>query len=377
MTEFLAELQMVDGHCHTVLSGPVSAAEFELGVTEADRPPPAGVSTVDGPLGLAVRRWCAPVLDLPAHSPVADYLDRRAELGPAEVRRRLLDAAGLSVLLVDTGLTGDGLCSTDELLVPVREVVRLEWLAEATAARGVTAADFAGAYVDALHAATADAVAVKSIAAYRHGLDLDPARPTAREVTAATGSWLATGGRLTDPVLLRFLLWCGVDTGLPVQLHTGFGDRDLALHRANPTLLQPFLAAAEPSGVPVVLLHCYPFHRQAGWLAQVYPHVYADVGLTVGHTGAGARRVLGEFCELAPFGKLLFSTDAYLLPELYLVGAAQFRHSMGALLDGWLREDALSGADALRIAAAVAADNARRVYRLGGETGRWRHGPGR
>jgi predicted TIM-barrel fold metal-dependent hydrolase len=95
------------------------------------------------------------------------------------------------------------------------------------------------------------------------------------------------------------------------------------------------LAAAEPSGVAVVLLHCYPYHRQAGWLAQVYPHVYLDVGLTLAQVGAQADVVLREFFELASFGKLLFSTDGYALPELYLVGAAQFRHSLTKLLSGW------------------------------------------
>jgi predicted TIM-barrel fold metal-dependent hydrolase len=164
---------------------------------------------------------------------------------------------------------------------------------------------------------------------------------------------------------LRYVLWCGIDTGLPVQLHTGFGDRDLALARSDPALLQPLCAAVEATGASLVLLHCYPYHRQAGWLTQVYPHVYADVGLAVTHLGTRADTVLAEFCELAPFGKLLYSSDAYGLPELYLVGAAQFRRSFGRLLAGWARDGALTEVDAARVASMVGADNARRVYRLG------------
>src|SRR6266540_3324452 len=83
----------------------------------------------------------------------------------------------------------------------------------------------------------------------------------------------------------------------PVQIHTGFGDRDLRLVAADPALLQRFLAAAEGSGVPIVLLHCYPYHRQAGWLAQVFPNVYVDIGLTMSHVGAGAGAVLAELME--------------------------------------------------------------------------------
>jgi hypothetical protein len=362
---------LVDGHCHPVLAGPVTDEAFAMWCTEASVPPPAGVSYVDSQLGSAVRRWCAPVLGLPAGVPLGEYLARRAELGAAEVTRRLLGAAGLGELLVDTGLSGPDLVPPAELGTAagatVREVVRLEAVAESVA-DGVAAADFAVAFDTALGQAGTGAVAVKSIVAYRYGLDLDPARPSARATRTAAGDWLrareAGPARLTDPVLLRHLLWSGVDTGLPVQLHTGFGDRDLTLWRADPALLQGFCAAVEPTGVPLVLLHCYPYHRNAGWLAQVYPHVYVDVGLTVGYLGLRATAVLAEYLELTPFGKLLYSSDAYGLPELYLVGAAQFRFSLGRLLDEWVAEAALIRADASRLAVMVGADNARRVYRL-------------
>jgi uncharacterized protein len=188
-------------------------------------------------------------------------------------------------------------------------------------------------------------------------------------VRQAAAEWLAAGPArpLRHPVLLRFLLWAGADLGLPVQIHTGFGDRDLPLARSDPALLQPWLEAVAPAGVPVVLLHAYPYHRQAAWLAAVHPHVYVDVGLTLGQAGARAQAVLGEYLELAPFAKVLFSTDGYRLPELYLSGAAQFRLALGGLLDAWMADGALSPGDAERVAGMVAGGNARRVYRrLGG-----------
>jgi len=351
-----------------VLEGPVGSTEFELSCTEADRPAPGGTSVWDSPVGLAIRRWCAPLLDLAALAPPADYLEQRTALGVAEVSARLLGAAGLSHLLVDTGVGGDELADPAVLGraagARVGEVVRLERVAEELAATDVAPERFASAYVDRLDALCRHAVAVKSIVAYRHGLDLDPARPEPAEVRTAAKDWLAgSSRRLRDPVLLRFVLWAGIDVGLPLQVHTGFGDRDVRLRRGDPSLLQPMLAAVEPTGVPVVLLHCYPFHRQAGWLATVYPHVYLDVGLTVGQVGAAAGTILSECLELAPFAKVLFSTDGYRLPELYLVGAAQFRHSLGRLLDRRIGDGAMSGDDGERVARMVGADNARRVYR--------------
>ena len=367
----LSGLPLVDGHCHPILAAAPSDREaFALAATEADILPPAGVSALDGPVGLAIRRWCGPVLDLPAGAPIDDYLARRAEVGNDEATRRLLTAARLSHVLVDTGLDGPDLAPPADVGraagADVREVVRLERVAERLADSGVRAAAFASAYTDALAAATVDAVAVKSILAYRGGFAVESGRPSPTEVRTSAARWLARPGpaRLDDPVLLRFVLWCGVDRGLPVQIHTGLGDRDLRLAAANPALLQPFLASAEPSGVPIVLLHCYPYHRQAGWLAQVFPHVYVDVGLTIAQVGARADAVIGEFCELAPFGKLLFSTDGYALPELYLVGATQFRHSFGRLLGGWVADGAMAAEDGLRVAALVGAGNARRVYGL-------------
>ena len=358
---------LIDGHCHLVAQGDLELAEFERFCTEADRPPPPGTSHLDSQLGLAVRRWCAPALGLEAHAPIGEYLARRTALGWREATSRLLRAAGLAALLVDTGLTGDEFIDRDVLAdlagTPVHEVVRLERLAE-DVAPGTDAAGFASAYRAALAQRVQAAVAVKSIIAYRHGLAIPAERPTELEVQRAAGAWLRRRDRLTDPVLLRFVLWAGVDTGLPLQIHTGFGDRDLRLPSADPALLQPFLAATEATQVPVVLLHCYPYHRQAGWLSVVYPHVYVDVGLTMTHLGVRAGAVLGECIELAPFGKLLFSTDAYGLPELYLVGAAQFRGALGDLLSRWLDEDAMSPVDAHRLTKRICAGNASRIYRL-------------
>jgi hypothetical protein len=366
----LSDAPLVDGHCHSILAAAPDPAAFALAATEASVAPPEGISLLDGPLGLAVRRWCAPQLDLQAGIPMEDYLSRRAELGAGEVNRRLLEAARLSHLLIDTGLDGPELVAPAELGetagAEIREVVRLERVAERLAGSGVTAFGFAAAYREALAKATADAVATKSILAYRHGFDIDFARPGPTAVRVAAGRWLARKGsaRLDDPVLLRFVLWCGIDRGLPLQIHTGLGDRDLRLAASDPALLQRFVAAAEPSGVPIVLLHCYPYQRQAGWLAQVFPHVYVDVGLTLAQVGARADAVLAEFFELAPFGKLLFSTDGYALPELFLVGAAQFRHSLARLLTTWVADGAMPSSDAVRVATMVSGDNARRLYRL-------------
>jgi predicted TIM-barrel fold metal-dependent hydrolase len=165
-------------------------------------------------------------------------------------------------------------------------------------------------------------------------------------------------------VLHRFLIGAGVDLGVPVQLHVGYGDRDIDLHRCNPLLLTALLRAIEPTGVPVMLLHNYPFHREAGYLTQVFANVFMDVGLATNNLGHRAAALMGEALELTPFGKFLFSSDAYGLPELYHLGALLFRRAVSDLLRDGLADDAYTETDAARIAELIGAGNARRVYRL-------------
>ena len=154
-----------------------------------------GGSVFDSQAGLAFRRLCPPVLGLPPHAELGDYVARRAELGATEVSKRFLVAAGVSVLCVDTGFTPEPLTSPAELGdlagATAHEIVRLERVAEDVAAAGVGAAAFADAVRSALATRTASAVGVKSIAAYRTGLDLRAERPSDSEVTAAAGRWLA------------------------------------------------------------------------------------------------------------------------------------------------------------------------------------------
>lgn len=373
---FLEAARLTDHHCHGVLR---EGGDLESLLSEGDGGACAGGTAFDSLAGLAFRRWCPPLLDLPAHASAAAYTERRDSLGPAEVGRRFLAAAGLGALCVDTGYAPDGLASPADTAAfagaAAFEIVRLEQVAESVAASGSGPAAFPGAYREALaarvaaQAAGVPVVGVKSIAAYRVGLDLRPERPADSEVAAAAGRWLAgySGGtppRLADETLHRFFVWCGADLGLPVQFHVGYGDRDIDLHKANPLLLTGLLRALEPTGAPVMLLHNYPYHREAGYLAQVFPHVYADLGLATHNVGSRAPAVLAEALELVPLRKFLFSSDAFGLPELYYLGALLFRQGLSSFLQARLDDGDIGFDDAERIAALITTGNARRAYRI-------------
>jgi hypothetical protein len=371
-TDIARTVPLVDHHCHGVVTGELDRAGLEELISEGGAPP-SGETNFDTPVGLAIRRHCAPLLDLEPHAAVEDYLARRAELGTAEVSRRFLTATGTSRYLVDTGHRPTGLTTPRELAeltgTPAAHVVRLESVAEGVAARGVDAAELAPAFADALAAATTGtgAVGVKSVAAYRTGLRLDPRRPSPSEATGAAARWLATGPgaagwRLADPVLQRLTLWTAVDLGLPIQFHVGFGDSDIRMADVDPSLLTDWV---QQHRVPVLLLHCWPYHRQASYLACIHPHVHLDVGSVLHYVGPRrAAEVLAEAAEVTPFSRLLYSSDAYGAPELYLLGALSFRVGLAALLDDRLVTGEWALPDAERFARLVGHVNAERVYRL-------------
>ncbi|HEX7163968.1 MAG TPA: amidohydrolase family protein [Trebonia sp.] len=391
---FVAAQPLVDHHCHGVLraggdgsrpeSGPLDLAGL---LNEADGAAVADGMPFDSLAGFALRRWCPPLLGLPPHADAAAYAQRRAALGGGEVGRRFLAASGLAALCVDTGYAPAGLLTPGETAglagATAFEVVRLEQVAESLARSGVRPADFPDAYRKALSERVSapsfgsTVVGFKSIAAYRVGLELDGRRPADGEVVAAAARWLAgsdegssadtagwTPPRLADEVLHRFFVWCGADLGRPVQFHVGYGDRDIDLHRCNPLLLTGLLRALEPTGAPVMLLHNYPYHREAGYLAQVFPHVYADLGLATHNVGARATALLGEALELVPMRKFLFSSDAFGLPELYYLGTLLFRRALSEFLSARLDADDMSYADAERVTRLIGAENASRAYRL-------------
>jgi predicted TIM-barrel fold metal-dependent hydrolase len=371
LADHVANLPLIDHHAHGVHRGPLDRAGFEQLITESDRPVPPWMSTFDSQLGLAIRRYCAPLLGLDPHASAEDYLAARAKLDEASLSQLFLGASGVSDYLVDTGYQGDAVTGVDELArlsdARAHEVVRLESELEYVVSHESTVTAVPDAIVRRLEQRAAGAVGLKSIVAYRHGFDFDPAEPSSADVLTALDRWYASGEtkRVTDPVLLRWLLWTGVRRGLPLQLHVGFGDTDLQLRSADPLLLTEWLRQIEPLGTQMVLLHCYPFHREAGYLAHVFPHVSFDLGLTTMYVGARAAAVLAEGLELAPFAKLLYSSDAFGPAELHFLGATLWRRAVSSVLGEFVEQGDWSKDDAARVATLWGRENAVRLYGIG------------
>ncbi|MBB3328060.1 amidohydrolase family protein [Microlunatus antarcticus] len=373
LAEHLEQLALVDHHVHGTWTQDADPARIANAFNEADTAPLADpTSAWDTQLGFAVRRWCAPLLDLEPHASPETYLQRRAELGELEVARRLIAPTNVSDWLVDTGWS-EGLTSPDGLAAlgggTGRTIVRLETLAESLLPTLVDAGDWAEAFGAAVDEAARTCVGFKSVIAYRSGFAVDLTPPAPEAVAEAARRWHAgledgRAPRLDDPTLIVSGLYAALRTHRPLQLHVGFGDRDLDLASVDPLLLTDLLRRPEVRGVPVMLLHCYPYERHAGYLAQAFPEVYLDVGLATHFLGARGVGVVARSLELAPFRQVLYSSDAAGPAELHHLGARLWRHSMTQVLGGWVDAGEWSLDDARRVATLVGRDNARRAYDL-------------
>ena len=274
---------------------------------------------------------------------------RRLATDPADYAASLLRATNTDLLLVDEGFPPADLGTTPSELgelagCEARPVMRIEQVAE----------DVGPGALDALRETIAGARArgyagLKTIAAYRGGLDLDALRGGGR-------SGRLEGAPLRDVLLAALEANEATGDPLPVQVHCGFGDSDLHLWRSDPGYLKPLIERFRDT--PFVLLHCYPFVREAGWLAHVYGNVFFDVSLTIPHVARPAA-ALYEALELAPVSKLLYASDASRTPELYLLGARWWRESLAEVLPGLLPQ--VAAAEAARM---ILRENALAVYRL-------------
>jgi hypothetical protein len=262
----------------------------------------------------------------------AAVYEHRLATDPSEYASRLLRATGTEILLVDDGFpppgTGVEWAELGELAgCDARPVLRIERVAEAGGSEAVRR--------DVASARESGFVALKTISAYRTGLELE---------------------RIHGFVFAALVANEETGAPLPVQVHCGFGDSHLYLPHADPGHLKPLIERFRET--PFVLLHCYPFIREAGWLAHVYGNVWFDLSLTIPHVFR-REAMVRQALELAPVSKLLYGSDAARTPELYYVAAKWWREALAAVL-----AEALPAEEAETAGRQILRDNALGLYDL-------------
>ncbi len=307
----------------------------------------------------------------------AAVLAARNGTDAAAYHRLLADDANLGACYADD-LFAFGQCiPTDAWAAmlgrPVWRVLRVETFVE----QGYAACPMLD---DALHRLTTEIaaagergiVALKSIAGYRCGLFFDAPssgqRHLARDAYARLRDAALGGGsgRIAARALVDTIVWTALEAAipqrLPMQFHVALGDDDIVMQQNDPTLMRALFVHEPFRVVPLVLLHNYPYHRQAGYLASLYPNVYVDLGLTIPIVGPQSAVVLAETLECAPVSQVLASTDGHMEPEFQWWGVRLWRLALGDLFGRYVAQGIFDDAGAHAAAAMILRDTARRIY---------------
>jgi predicted TIM-barrel fold metal-dependent hydrolase len=305
-------------------------------------------------------------------------LAARQQYADHDLIRKLLRAANFAVLFVDKGYPPTELTLPDDELSDlagcrVAPMLRVELLMQRLIAEHNTLASV----IEALRAALNDVrgqgyVALKSIVAYRTGLnvrtwdtsDAEIAFAEARREVQEKGSLRLAHKPLLD-TLLHVTFTEAAHQELPMQFHTGYGDTDADMLLANPLHLRAVLEQRKYRAMPVVILHeSYPYTRQGAYLAAVYENAYLD--LSYGIPLLGYNEMI-EFTraafDVAPFSKLLYSSDGVGVPEIHWMSALDGRRIVGQVLGERVANGELSTTEAEAAGVAVLRDNAMQLYR--------------
>jgi uncharacterized protein len=371
----LGGIPIVDNHCHSLLRRqPADDDAFRIHLTESGNPEMARDHV---PTSLFYRWTLHELAGLLECEPTPEAVHAaRRERGVEWLTREIVQRANFRTWLIDTGFGAQTTYSLDELrgLAPCRieEVIRLEPIIERLILEATTFDGFLDAYRGALdNLRGRGIVGMKSVIAYRTGLHV---REVGREDAAAAFATLHEEGRragrlrIESKPLLDHLIVIAAEAsarqGVPIQFHTGLGDPDLDLTLVDPAALR-LLFSDRFRAAPIVLLHTgYPYVRSLAYLAAMYPNVYADMGESILFAAGEATEIYRELLGLAPASKLLFSTDASLVPELYWVGARIGRRALGRVLDEHIADGVIDESIALDWAERMLWRNSEAVYGL-------------
>ncbi|KAK9158677.1 hypothetical protein Scep_005251 [Stephania cephalantha] len=374
----IEKIDLVDSHAHNLVS-PDSDFPFLRCFSEAQ-----GDALQQSIHSLSFKRSVRDVAELyGCEKSLRGVEAHRASSGLHSISSKCFGEARISALLIDDGIVLDkmlDLQSHRSFALVVRRIVRIERLAEAILDNEIpngskwTLDLFTKIFKEKLNSIAGEAVALKSVAAYRSGLEINPfvEKKDAEEGLSEVLS-CEKPIRIQNKSLIDYIFLCSLDIALcfdlPIQIHTGFGDSDLDLRLSNPLHLRAVLEDKRYSKCRIVLLHAsYPFSKEASYLASVYSQVYLDFGLAVPKLSVhGMISSVKELLELAPIKKVMFSTDGYAFPETFYLGAKRAREVVLSVLCDACDDGDLTIAEAIEAAEDIFKQNAVQFYKLEGD----------
>lgn len=290
--------------------------------------------------------------------------------------RMLWDDVSLGALIIDDGFPDSQILTAAKLSAvsqrPVYVCRRIEGVVEQSLRRAGSFDELTGLFEKGLlDNADRQLVALKTICAYRGGLDIEcVSEIDARADFERLKQDSKDSGRIERCPLYHFLLerafLLAAAHNLPVQIHTGLGDDDADIISSNPALLQRLFRRKELSATNFVLLHCFPYIREAAFLASLYANVHLDLSLSVSLISGQADKLILEALSGAPATKILAGTDGHSCPETHWWGATCWKRGLADALNCLITGGSLSEQQASETAAFILHGNAIKLYGLEG-----------
>jgi len=366
LREAVENISLVDNHAHPVkeIDSNTFADEFPCLFTEGDLNPADARHTVHYQ---RVLKFLREYFDGETE---AELLANRSAVDLAEYTTELIEHSETEVILADDGYPETSPAEFQSYTsADVYPMLRLEPIVEELLPNHDTVGGLVEAFEQRIEAALAkDYVALKSIAAYRCGLEILKPEAAARGSAGQYECIRARfDGNLEDRTLISHCLnrasEIAAKHGVPVQLHTGFGDRDAHPEFVKPTYLYDYVASHPET--PIVLLHAgYPYVQAAGYVTSTFPNTYLDLSLANPFIQHGVEPMFREVLETVPATKLLYGSDAFTTPEMYLFAAERARTDLTTVLSDLVGDGIYTESYAVDIAKMILHKNARDLYNL-------------
>lgn len=376
----IEEVELVDGHAHNIVALD-STFPFIRGFSEAE-----GDALSYAPHSFSFKRNLRHIAELYGSELSLHGVEEYRKLsGLQSISSTCFEAARISAILIDDGIEFDKMHDIEwhkNVAPVVGRILRIERLAEKILDEELpdggawTLDTFTETYLGKLKSVANQIFGLKSIAAYRSGLEINT-NVTRKDAEEGLSEILSVGKptRIRNKSFIDYVFTRALEVALcfdlPMQIHTGFGDKDLDMRLSNPLHLRTLLEDKRFSKCRIVLLHAsYPFSKEASYLASVYPQVYLDFGLAVPKLSVhGMISSVKELLELAPIKKVMFSTDGYAFPETFYLGAKQAREVVFSVLRDACIDGDLTIPEAIEATKDIFAQNAIQFYKINSSLG--------
>ena len=204
----------------------------------------------------------------------------------------------------------------------------------------------------------AGGVSLKVGLAYNRTLEVsNPSREDAEKAFGRTAGEVAAGeAKAFEDFIINYFVNKAAEEDVQIHIHTGFlGGVGKAFPNSNPTQLFS-LIVRNPEASFVILHGGYPYTREAGAMAKVFPNVYLELSFLNIVCQSAFERSLAEWLDEVPGNKFIWGTDVHNPEEIY-AAASLSKESLSRVLARKVERGDISSDSAVKLGKGILRDN--------------------